>query len=651
MKCLRCKTENKITSSHCETCGAPLRLRRRTDRYKKSKFLMILVVLLAWLAGFAYFFRDVLLINHSTSIHTSSIEREAMDHNRIAAKREQLAERLKAAMLSPGKQKNTAKGVKSAAGSPNATLTRQKGEEIVTGWVSIVDPWGRQITKLRAALAGNGWLALPSRVCLGGWKWNFYQDDGVNKSIGSGLWKTKDMVGLWHLAQNSVVGGPGLDVWNNEQPVDWFSLGAPNVMRGIRLTADSVQGDFVSCELPEGLNEIGIFVQDGNIVGWTFGQWLINGYMWHGTGGKELRTNVSVREFYDQTFAGGREEKFAKALAMDSRNAKLEQLTALVDAYKSPTKLAPEDTLYYLLPDEVVKRVQKLVDLEINAGNGNQVVKILNDEALKEIGDINLLMDVVPAVTSTRGFAAAVSLIEGTGRAIVQAGGKDVPRLNTLHAQLYKDWLQSLVKVRDVNQGMQIWKAASAYYPGDPYIHLLGVELFLLNNNWQAAERLLYSRKYPASLQDRYQVLASRISDMKGQEGKIVINFTPGADRIPVRAMLNATFRLDFMVDTGASMVTIPSDAADTLGLKIVHGVNGDHGNSSHIVSTAGGSVAADQVLIDTLEIDGWVEHNIRALVIDIPGQPGTGLLGLNYLQRFKMNLNNDSGSLTLTPK
>jgi predicted aspartyl protease len=61
--------------------------------------------------------------------------------------------------------------------------------------------------------------------------------------------------------------------------------------------------------------------------------------------------------------------------------------------------------------------------------------------------------------------------------------------------------------------------------------------------------------------------------------------------------------------------------------------------------------VAATQVMIDSLEIDGWVENNVQALVIDIPGQPGMGLLGLNYLQRFKMNLNNDSGTLLLTPK
>jgi predicted aspartyl protease len=61
--------------------------------------------------------------------------------------------------------------------------------------------------------------------------------------------------------------------------------------------------------------------------------------------------------------------------------------------------------------------------------------------------------------------------------------------------------------------------------------------------------------------------------------------------------------------------------------------------------------VSATRVMIDTLEIDGWVEHDIPALVMDIPGQPGMGLLGLNYLKHFKMNLNNEQGSLLLTPR
>ena len=43
-------------------------------------------------------------------------------------------------------------------------------------------------------------------------------------------------------------------------------------------------------------------------------------------------------------------------------------------------------------------------------------------------------------------------------------------------------------------------------------------------------------REYPAALRDKVQNLRNQIAELKGQEGKIVINFTPGSRFIPVSA-------------------------------------------------------------------------------------------------------------------
>jgi len=134
---------------------------------------------------------------------------------------------------------------------------------------------------------------------------------------------------------------------------------------------------------------------------------------------------------------------------------------------------------------------------------------------------------------------------------------------------------------------------------------------------------------------------------MKGDEGTIVIRFQPGGSRIPLAAGLNQALRQEFIVDTGASMMTIPSSVAEYLALQMVQG----HHGGRRTVSTAGGMVDAYEVLIESVEVNGWVEHNVGALVMDIPGQPGVGLLGLNYLDRFKMSLNTTEGKLTLRPK
>jgi len=91
-------------------------------------------------------------------------------------------------------------------------------------------------------------------------------------------------------------------------------------------------------------------------------------------------------------------------------------------------------------------------------------------------------------------------------------------------------------------------------------------------------------------------------------------------------------------------MVTIPVAAAKQLGLY-------DASAPKHRVVTAGGVVFAPSVMIGSIGIGGWTETRIEAFVMDLPEYPGIGLLGMNYLNRFKMEVNADDGILTLAPR
>ncbi len=641
MQCLRCRTENKALATHCIKCGAPLRLRRSGDHYGKRKIVIILAIVLGWVVGLSYTFHKVIFPNGADN--KQALSRSLKE--KTAAKKRLKGLRLKPERAALEHQKKAAAVEESASAVIKRAVVNDQA--VITGWLSVVDPWGHQVSNIRSAITSAGWLALPGRACIGGKKWLFTTDFGGQYIVNSGRWRAGNAVGLWHVDLKAPLSSPALRAWNSSLPVDWFRLTGTGVRRNIKLSPGKPAGDFVVCSfVNKRKSEAGIFVQNGCIVGWSLGPWFNNIYMWAGGPGESLSNNSTVDDFYNQTFAGGREEQFAKAYAQQE-NSSLRQLAALAAAWQTEPNLSLADTPDYLRPAEITKLMRSLSRRAIKAGHGAEVVRILNADTLRRAADINLLMAVVPAVTAVSGFEAATSLIENTGRDIVQAGGHNVPALNIMHAGLYREWLQSLVTVRAVKEGMTVWRKASDFYPKDPSLHLLGVELLLATGNWQEAETLLYSREYPAALQDKVDLLGRRISDMKGEAGKIVIHFQPGSSTIPVTALLNAGMNQKFMVDTGASMVTIPSDTADALGLKIIS----DYHGSSQDVSTAGGMVAATRVMIDTLEIDGWVEHDIPALVMDIPGQPGMGLLGLNYLKRFKMNLNNEQGSLLLTPR
>ncbi len=625
-------------------------MQRRADLFRARKITIVLAVFLLWLGSFVALFRDV-LFTHSLDVPKLSADQRQEIKDRKSAKRRELTAKLAMAMGEANKQSDTT-AVATASESTVAEKTAETTQMALTfsaGWVAMVDPWGRQVARTRAAVFGDGWLALPTRAAYAGYQWIFYRDGGGATEIAGGNWRPGEAVGLWHLASsNPATDGLTLAPWGDGAPLMWMSLDSQHGLADIRLAPGQRQGDFVVCAIPDAIKENGVFIQDNNIVGWSFGPWLGNVYLWTGKPGVELQAVTDVRAFYAVTFANGREEKFARALAIKGDHSDLERFTALVEGFARQPKLALADTPEYLRPDEIVKLVRHLSVQLIRSGQGTRLVEILNDALLREIGDLTLFIDLVPAITASHGFEAAIHKIEGIGRELVDKGGVDVPVVNELHLNLYQDWLQSLVTVKAVGDATQVLTKAKAFYPNDPYLHLLGVELALLNNDWQEAERLLGMMEYPPQYRDRYELLARRISEMKGDEGTILIRFPAGGNRIPVAAGLNQSIQQDFIVDTGASMVTIPSATVEALNLQAV---GGEHHGGRRSVSTAGGVVSSYEVVIETLEIEGWEEHNVSALVMDIPGQPGVGLLGLNYLSRFKMDLNNNEGKLTLRPK
>ena len=68
-------------------------------------------------------------------------------------------------------------------------------------------------------------------------------------------------------------------------------------------------------------------------------------------------------------------------------------------------------------------------------------------------------------------------------------------------------------------------------------------------------------------------------------------------------------------------------------------------------VQTAGGPVLAKAIILSSIELQGWIISDVKALVIDIPNRPGLGLLGLNFLNQFNLDMQPDDGVLTLAPK
>ncbi len=104
-----------------------------------------------------------------------------------------------------------------------------------------------------------------------------------------------------------------------------------------------------------------------------------------------------------------------------------------------------------------------------------------------------------------------------------------------------------------------------------------------------------------------------------------------------IRGAINNRF-VDFLVDTGASVVALSSVAADGLGIDYRKGQAGT-------VQTAQGSAESYFVTLPTVTVAGITVHNVQAAVI-MGSYPVDILLGMSFLRQ--VSISEEGGVMTL---
>jgi clan AA aspartic protease (TIGR02281 family) len=529
--------------------------------------------------------------------------------------------------------------------TPSLISNTSRGRiEITVGMVVLRDIAGSVTAELSVPIINGGWFALPKQMFIGAYSWELRLAEDEKLDIAGGIVQDRDEIGIWRIQKDLHIDGPALQPWMAAEPFAWVSLITGKTNKPVRLGEYEVQQNYIKHDLPGDLDEPGLFVQSGRVVGWTFGGYADGGYMWRGPGGERLQYAVRIDEFYRLTFAGGREEGFALALTEDDNFAK-EKLEAFVYALRLQPKLSEPDTPLRYKTAAIIPVMRRLIsDLE-HEGRTREAADLFDAQVLIDAGSTVLLMDVVRLTQASYGYEYAVALLEEVRNYLVHSNNDQLTQLEKYHADLYKTWLGDLIQRGDLIGARQVLNQSGGYFPDDPQFHLLGVQIALENRGWSAAEELLHMRSYPPDMMDQVKNLQDHIAALKGEQGRIVLRFVPGSRQIPIEAVLNNSIRQRFIVDTGASMVTIPFASATELGIEP------DNRYPLRKVYTAGGQRDAREVVLSVVEVGGWATTDVKALVLDLPNQPDVGLIGLNYLRRFRMDLNTEKGILILEPR
>lgn len=159
----------------------------------------------------------------------------------------------------------------------------------------------------------------------------------------------------------------------------------------------------------------------------------------------------------------------------------------------------------------------------------------------------------------------------------------------------------------------------------------------LISANSEAAVVEIDGKRHTMALGTSYREAPA--SSSTSAIGRSVVIAADSQGHFLVTGMINGAAAVRFLVDTGASVVSISADDARRAGINYLAGTRA-------MTQTASGVAPVYRVKLDTVKIGDITLYNVDAAV-HTSGHLPIGLLGMSFLNRMEMK--RDAGALTLT--
>jgi clan AA aspartic protease (TIGR02281 family) len=127
---------------------------------------------------------------------------------------------------------------------------------------------------------------------------------------------------------------------------------------------------------------------------------------------------------------------------------------------------------------------------------------------------------------------------------------------------------------------------------------------------------------------------------------KASVPFEKHGSVVIVKASLNGKAPVKLILDTGSSFTMISSATAKQLDIDM------DRNTRSMPFQTANGMIQAALINLDSISVAGLEMKNLIAAVHDaLPDPEVAGLLGLNFLTNFRLDIDSEKGFVHLEKK
>lgn len=155
------------------------------------------------------------------------------------------------------------------------------------------------------------------------------------------------------------------------------------------------------------------------------------------------------------------------------------------------------------------------------------------------------------------------------------------------------------------------------------------------------------------NIPEKHRASATRIKARETSRGlepsspdKASVPFQKKGQVVIVQATVNEKASAKFVVDTGATYTMISQAIAKKLEIDVEKKL------PTIPFQTANGVINAPLISLDSIEVGGMQVKNLITAVHDVFPDPAiAGLLGLNFLSKFRMDIDTENGVLVLEKK
>ncbi|MBC8262448.1 MAG: retroviral-like aspartic protease family protein [Planctomycetia bacterium] len=528
-------------------------------------------------------------------------------------------------------------------------LSSPQDLRLVWGWLESIDPAEIRLDVSAVAVTDQGWVLIPRKSLLGSDTVTFRKGRAGESSIAGGIFRIGDPVGLWQMTPPPEGSSLQLMAYDPQLPLTVLRPGSPAEDWFIETSLQAV-GSFLF-SAGEVVSGGGALVQEGALVGWLIpqeepdsqrnSQSIQGAWFWNGASGEELISQASLGDFQRAEFIGGVVEGYRSIF--DDQLDDLEALSVLESARLRTPRLKDSDIPDPYLRNPLIQKVRERLSRGLGVNPSGYFWSLTSDSMMWLEDGVSTALWLTLALESQEVESMRVAIQTG-GWLLDRWSGDDWSRCEKLIPQLWISVIELLRKQGDLT-GVDRWiREARPQFPENESIRLLDAERLLELGQLSECEAALSIPVSRTDLRAVRESLLERLRIERSIEGRILVRFTPGSPVIEAVANIGG-LPVQFLVDTGASATSIPMSVAEQLGFVI------DSRTPRRRIRTASDEFLAPVVNLPQVNLEGATVSGIQATILDLPGQPGVGLLGLDFLGRFRLDIDVERGWLLLEPR